>query len=67
MHVIPALGRLRQENLKFKVSLGYIHTHKKIWLSTSAWQITKRRAQGTEVCGKEPWTPVRRLLSWHQL
>jgi hypothetical protein len=24
MPVIPALGRLRQENLKFEVSLGYI-------------------------------------------
>jgi hypothetical protein len=24
--VIPALGRLRQENLEFEGSLGYIHT-----------------------------------------
>jgi hypothetical protein len=24
MHIIPALGSLRQEDLEFKVSLGYI-------------------------------------------
>jgi hypothetical protein len=31
MSVIPALGRLRQEDPEFQVSLGYIESSRQVW------------------------------------